>query len=80
MSDDYNLRGKVAVVGVGETTYYKHGQSGDPEFVLVLKAILAACEDAGISPKEIDGFCSFPKISPKTMHNLIFRQPKNHGT
>ena len=59
MSDDYNLRGKVAVVGVGETTYYKHGQSGDPEFVLVLKAILAACEDAGISPKEIDGFCSY---------------------
>ena len=56
MNDDYNLRGKVAVVGVGETTYYKHGQSPDPEFVLVLKAILAACEDAGINPKEIDGF------------------------
>ena len=54
MSDDYNLRGKTAVVGVGETTYYKHGQSSDPEFVLVLKAILAACEDAGINPKEID--------------------------
>ena len=59
MNDDYNLRGKVAVVGVGETTYYKHGQSPDPEFVLVLKAILAACEDAGINPKEIDGFCSY---------------------
>ena len=59
MNDDYNLKGKVAVVGVGETTYYKHGQSPDPEFVLVLKAIIAACEDAGISPKEIDGFCSY---------------------
>ena len=23
------LRGKVAVVGIGETTYYKHGQSPD---------------------------------------------------
>ena len=42
MSDDYNLKGKTAVVGVGETTYYKHGQSPDPEFVLVLKAILEA--------------------------------------
>ena len=59
MSDNYNLRGKIAVVGVGETTYYKHGQSPDPEFVLVLKAILAACDDAGINPKEIDGFCSY---------------------
>jgi len=33
------LRGKVAVVGIGETTYYKHSQSPDPEFVLALKAI-----------------------------------------
>jgi acetyl-CoA acetyltransferase len=26
---------------------------------LVLKAIFAACEDAGISPKQVDGFCSY---------------------
>ena len=39
------LRGKVAIIGIGETTYYKHGQSPDPEFVLALKAILAACDD-----------------------------------
>ena len=39
---DRTLRGKTAIVGVGETTYYKHGQSPDPELVLVLKAILAA--------------------------------------
>ncbi|MBT6273509.1 MAG: acetyl-CoA acetyltransferase, partial [Chromatiales bacterium] len=56
---DRTLRGKVAVAGVGETTYYKHGQSPDPEFVLALKAILAACEDAGINPREIDGFASY---------------------
>ncbi|MFN0090590.1 MAG: thiolase C-terminal domain-containing protein [Acidimicrobiales bacterium] len=53
------LKGKVAVVGVGETTYYRRGQSPDPEFVLVLKAILAACEHAGISPRDIDGFASY---------------------
>jgi acetyl-CoA acetyltransferase len=47
------------VVGVGETDYYKRGQSPDAEFVLALKAILAACEDAGIAPNEIDGFASF---------------------
>ena len=45
------LRGKVGVVGVGETTYYKRGKSPDSEFKLALQAILAACEDAGIDPR-----------------------------
>lgn len=53
------LRGQVAVVGIGESNYYRHGQSPDPEFKLALRAILAACEDAGINPAEIDGFASF---------------------
>jgi acetyl-CoA acetyltransferase len=53
------LRGRVAIAGIGETTYYRHGQSPDPEFKLALKAILAACEDAGIDPHEIDGFSSY---------------------
>ena len=53
------LRGKVAVVGIGETPYYKHSQSPDPEFVLALKAILAACADAGINPQDVDSFASY---------------------
>jgi acetyl-CoA acetyltransferase len=53
------LRHRAAIVGVGETTYYKRGQSPDPEFVLALKAILAACADAGVSPHDIDGFSSY---------------------
>lgn len=53
------LRGKVAVAGVGETRYYKRGESPDAEFNLALKAIRVACDDAGISPREIDGFASF---------------------
>lgn len=53
------IRGKVAIAGVGETTYYKHGQAPDSEFKLALQAILAAAEDAGIDPREIDGFCSY---------------------
>ena len=52
------LRGTTAVVGIGETEYYKRGGAPDPEFKLAIKAILAACEDAGISPTEIDGFSS----------------------
>src|ERR1700741_463500 len=58
-SVERTLRGKIAVVGIGETTYYKHGQAPDPEVTLALRAILAACEDAGISPREIDGFASY---------------------
>src|SRR5215510_3891371 len=53
------LRGRVAVAGIGETTYYKHGKSPDSEFALALQAILRACEDAGISPREVDGFSSY---------------------
>ena len=56
---DRTLRHKVAIVGVGETQYFKHGQSPDPEFKLALKAIPAACASAGISPHEIDGFASY---------------------
>ena len=50
---------KVAVVGVGETTYYKRGGAPEPEFVLVLRAIQRAAEDAGIDVTEIDGFASY---------------------
>jgi acetyl-CoA acetyltransferase len=54
-----SLRGRVAIAGIGETPYYKHSASPDAEFKLALKAILAACEDAGIDPREIDGFASY---------------------
>ncbi|MEQ1888289.1 MAG: acetyl-CoA acetyltransferase [Alphaproteobacteria bacterium] len=56
---DRTLRGKTAVVGVGETTYFKRGGAPDAEFVLAIKAILAACEDAGIDAREVDGFSSY---------------------
>ena len=54
-----SLRGRVAVVGVGETDYWRHGQAPEPEFKLCLKAILAAAADAGIDPVDIDGFASY---------------------
>lgn len=53
------LRGRVAIVGIGETAYYKHGQSPDSEFKLAVRAVLAACADAGINPHNIDGFSGF---------------------
>ena len=59
MSQDRSIRGKVAVAGIGETVYYRHGQSPQPEFKMALQAILSACQDAGIDPREVDGFCSY---------------------
>ena len=53
------IRGRVAVAGIGESTYYKRGQSPEPEFQLLVRAILTACDDAGITAGEIDGFCSY---------------------
>lgn len=53
------LKGRTAVAGIGESKYYRHGQSPDAEFKLCLDAVLAAAEDAGIDPREIDGFASY---------------------
>jgi acetyl-CoA acetyltransferase len=53
------LRGAVAVVGVGETPYYRHGASPYDEQGLTLRAIVAACADAGIDPRDVDGFASY---------------------
>jgi acetyl-CoA acetyltransferase len=53
------LRGAAAVVGIGQTPYYKRGQSPEPELQLCLRAIVAACEDAGIDPRDVDGFVSY---------------------
>ncbi len=51
---------EVAIVGVGATPYYFRGESY-PQTITELagKAILAACEDAGISVTQIDGFAYY---------------------
>lgn len=53
------FRGKTAVVGIGQTPLYRRGSSPDAELKLCLRAIVAAAEDAGINPKDIDGFVSY---------------------
>jgi hypothetical protein len=61
MSNEINtmLRGTAAVVGIGQTPFYKRGTSGQPALKLALQAIVSACEDAGIDPADIDGFVSY---------------------
>ena len=55
----HTVKDKVAIVGIGETTYYKRGGAPVSEFVLACEAILKAAEDAGIDVREIDGFASY---------------------
>jgi len=44
---------QVAIVGIGETDYSR--ESGRSELTLALQAIMAALDDAGIEPHEVDG-------------------------
>jgi acetyl-CoA acetyltransferase len=52
--------GRVAVVGVGATPYYRRGESL-PQTTLELagKAVLAALDDAGLSVDALDGFALY---------------------
>ncbi|MGW5383113.1 thiolase C-terminal domain-containing protein [Nocardia sp. NPDC003963] len=52
------VRGAAAVVGVSEF-HCKRGESGRTELQLTLRAVVEAAADAGIDPREIDGFVSY---------------------
>ncbi|MQY31580.1 thiolase C-terminal domain-containing protein [Nocardia aurantia] len=54
-----SLRGRVAVAGIGASEYFRHGGSAESEFAMVLRAVLAAAEDAGVEVGEIDGFVAY---------------------
>lgn len=56
---EYTIKDKVAIVGIGETTYYKRGAAPVSEFQLTLEAILKAADDAGLDVRAIDGFASY---------------------
>jgi len=51
------IRDKAAIVGIGETAFGKH--LGRSELDMAIEAIVAACDDAGISPREIDGLVRY---------------------
>ena len=54
------LRGRTAIVGIGHTPWGKRGEHASKGLVrLVVEAITKACDDAGISPKDIDGYASY---------------------
>jgi acetyl-CoA acetyltransferase len=59
MTTEFTIKDKAAIVGLGETKYYKRGGAPVSEFRLALEAILRAAEDAGIAVKDIDGISSY---------------------
>ena len=48
-----SIRDRAAIVGIGQTPFAR--QLGRTEYDMALEAVLAACADAGISPRDIDG-------------------------
>jgi acetyl-CoA acetyltransferase len=53
------MHGSAVVAGVGESTYFKRGQSPQSEFQLACTAIRKAVEDAGLKLQDVDGFVSY---------------------
>jgi acetyl-CoA acetyltransferase len=51
------LKDAAAIVGIGETTFAKRLEPSETR--LALEAILAALDDAGIAPAEVDGLASY---------------------
>jgi acetyl-CoA acetyltransferase len=52
-----SLRDEAAIAGIGLTEFSK--DSGVSELSLAAQCVLAACDDAGVDPSEIDGLVSY---------------------
>jgi acetyl-CoA acetyltransferase len=52
-----SLKDSTAIVGIGQTAFAK--RLDEPEKTLACRAILAALDDAGIDPSEVDAFASY---------------------
>lgn len=55
----WKLQRKAAIVGIGHTAYVKAGTSGRTALDLTCEAVLAACQDAGVDARDIDGFATY---------------------
>jgi acetyl-CoA acetyltransferase len=65
-----SLKDRVAVTGVGETAYVRGPGSGKTPIALQLEAALNALNDAGLSPRDIDGLIPFA-IGPMVAEDFI---------
>lgn len=67
MPDDFSHRDRCAIVGIGATDYSR--SSGRSDLSLATQAALAAVDDAGLSPKDIDGIvrCDMDLVRPNDL-------------
>ncbi|MQA84727.1 MAG: lipid-transfer protein [Streptosporangiales bacterium] len=64
------IRGKVAIVGIGQTEFVK--ASPKSAWELAMEAVLAALADAGVDPAEVDGMCRYtPPFEPVSEPMLV---------
>jgi acetyl-CoA acetyltransferase len=55
-----DVRNQAAIVGIGAMPFGRRGEFADTGLVrLAIEAITAACADAGIRPKDVDGYASY---------------------
>jgi acetyl-CoA acetyltransferase len=74
------FRDRCAIVGIGHTKYYPRGMSVSEtnSLGLTCQAILAACEDAGLDVRDIDGFSSYADTSDGGQIALALGIPEVH--
>jgi acetyl-CoA acetyltransferase len=65
--DGHLLRDRCAIVGIGTTDFSR--DSGRSDLTLALQATLAALDDAGLSPNDIDGIvrCDMDLVRPNDL-------------
>lgn len=68
------IRDKAAIVGIGQTPFAKG--LGRTEFDMAVEAIHAACDDAGLSPHDIDGVVRFDMESTDEEKLLSILSPE----
>src|ERR1700759_630462 len=55
-----SLKDQTAIVGIGNTPYFRRGQSLPfTKIEMACQAIIAACDDAGLSVRDVDGFAYY---------------------
>jgi len=69
VSDDW-LRNRAAIVGIGHTPWGRRGEYAEKGHLrLAVEAITAACDDAGISPRDVDGYSSYyTSVEPSDLY------------
>ena len=65
------LRDRCAIVGIGATDFTRN--SGRSDLTLATQAALAALEDAGLEPKDIDGIvrCDMDSVRPNDLADAL---------